>query len=372
MSPSTCCSRRKGPLAPERVVELVAQVCDGLTEAHGVGIVHRDLKPSNIILGKRRDGTELAKILDFGIARVGDTQKTGGSLTQLGIVVGTPAYLAPEQAAADSLDSRTDIYSLGCVAFELLTGQPPFKSDSVQKLMSMHLRDAPPSAAAIRRELATYPALSEVIQRAMSKDRTHRQQSAKELAQALRDSLRAKAIPGAFDDWGPPPAETPGAAMPAGATDSWPPSSATAAASHDWAEPPPAPAAVPAPSADSSWPPQPPIASPQPSVPEVSSFFAFDTGKFTAAAPASKPHSSGGGPKHRLETTIEALKLPLTAAFNQRVAGARNAIEPGTRKAVVLHVEVLRAPVESGQRAACARARPGDRPRARRHPRCAR
>src|SRR5204862_4426001 len=104
-------------------------VCDGLTEAHGMGIIHRDLKPPNIIVGKRRDGTPIAKILDFGIARPSDGQKVG-PLTQLGMVVGTPAYLAPEQALADPLDARSDVYALGCVTFELLTGRPPFVEET--------------------------------------------------------------------------------------------------------------------------------------------------------------------------------------------------------------------------------------------------
>jgi serine/threonine-protein kinase len=335
----------EGPLPPERAAELICQVCEGLNEAHGVGIVHRDLKPPNIIIGKRRDGAEIAKILDFGIAREADAhQKAGGALTQMGMVVGTPAYLAPEQALADPLDARTDIYALGCVLFELVTGRPPFVADSLQKIISMQLREAPASPASLRKDLS--PAMCEVILKALAKDRAHRFQNVKELALALRESVKRNApVPGAFDDW--PPADAP----PGPAADVWPPPAEVVTG-------------TPAPAADDVWPPPahtvPPPASVEPPPgavkPEVNSFFAFDTGRIPAAQ--MEPITAGPGATpaahaapHRLEVALNTLKVPLSTTLRQRLITQRAALEPGTRKLVMLHVEVLRAPAENGARA---------------------
>lgn len=331
--------QKEGPVAPERAVDLICQICEGLNEAHGVGIIHRDLKPPNIILGKRRDGTEVAKILDFGIARAADQQKLGGPLTQMGMVVGTPAYLAPEQALADALDARTDIYALGCVLFEILTGRPPFVADSLQKMISMHLREPPPSPASIRKDLS--PALSEVVLKCLAKDRTHRWQNVKELAVALKKSVERQNIPAAFDDW--PPADMANAAA---AGDTWPPPDVV----QGTPEPDPAPATKPA--AD-VWPPPEGTKTPPPVKAEVSSFFAFDTGKISAAtaqALVGKP-AAPQAPPHRLEVALDTLKVPLAPQLRGQLVARRSSLDAGSRKLVILHVEVLRAPVESGARA---------------------
>jgi serine/threonine-protein kinase len=180
-----------GPLTPERAVKILLDVCDGLAEAHALGVIHRDLKPANIMLAKRRDGTEVAKILDFGIARLSGAggQGEGQKLTQIGIVVGTPAYLAPEQATADTLDHRTDIYSLGCVAFELVTGQPPFIADELHKIVRMQVMTPPADPATIRAELAGFPALCLAILRCLEKDREIRFQTVRDFAKALATAL---------------------------------------------------------------------------------------------------------------------------------------------------------------------------------------
>jgi serine/threonine protein kinase len=148
---------RGGPLQPERAVELLVQICAGLEHAHAAGLVHRDIKPQNLLL--RRDG--VAKIADFGIART--LQAT--QLTEVGTVLGTAAYLAPEQAAGERVTAAADIYSLGAVAYELLSGRPPYQFDSLPDLV--HKQRKPPAPIpnvppqldrAIRRALAFEPA----------------------------------------------------------------------------------------------------------------------------------------------------------------------------------------------------------------------
>jgi len=221
---------KKGPLAPADAVEILAQVLDGLNEAHGLGVVHRDLKPPNIMLGHRRDGGERAKILDFGIARLADAlaPEQNNRLTQMGMVVGTPAYLAPEQALADGVDHRTDIYALGCVAFELLTGRPPFLGNDLRKVISQHLTSAPVDPATLRPELARFPALCAAVLKALAKERENRFQNVLEFREALHQSLQAggePAIPLAAlvpepsapwppPDWAPAPAPPPAPVAP--------------------------------------------------------------------------------------------------------------------------------------------------------------
>lgn len=215
----------KGPLPPTRAVALLAQVCEGVAEAHALGVIHRDLKPANLIIGRRRDGTELVKVLDFGIARLADkgerTEKQ--RLTQLGIVVGTPAYLAPEQALADDLDARTDVYALGCVAYELLTGRPPFVSDELARVISMQLTATPAPLESVNPALAQHPGLGAAVLKALAKERRHRFASVHDFAQALSRGLASAAeaspapSPPAEEAWPPaPPVAAP-------ATELWPP-----------------------------------------------------------------------------------------------------------------------------------------------------
>jgi serine/threonine-protein kinase len=148
---------REGPLAPDRAVDLILQVCAGLEHAHAAGLVHRDIKPQNLLV--RRDG--VVKIADFGIARTIDATQ----LTQVGTVLGTAAYLAPEQAAGERVTAAADIYSLGVVGYELLTGETPYRVDTLADLADRQstapptIENVPPRVdSALRRCLAVEPA----------------------------------------------------------------------------------------------------------------------------------------------------------------------------------------------------------------------
>jgi serine/threonine protein kinase len=174
---------KEGPLRDERAKNLFRQVSGALQYAHEKGIVHRDLKPSNVMITSR-DGIETAKILDFGIAKMIDAQ-TMQKLTKSGTVLGTPQYMAPEQCSAGAADARTDIYALGCMLHECLTGKPAFDGDSAVEIMMKHV-DA--EASQIR------SALGAVAQRAMAKDPADRFQSAAEFAEAM-DSNKLPAAP---------------------------------------------------------------------------------------------------------------------------------------------------------------------------------
>lgn len=180
----------RGPLDVKDAATLLAQVCEGLSEAHALGIIHRDLKPPNIMLGKRRDGRPIAKILDFGIARLAAAGQE--KLTATGAVIGTPSYLAPEQAQGGDIDARTDLYSLGCVAFELLTGRPPFQAESLARLILMHLQERPRPLSAFRPSLGDWPAVSDVVMKALEKDPRARFQTVNDFAEALTGAVQGR------------------------------------------------------------------------------------------------------------------------------------------------------------------------------------
>jgi serine/threonine-protein kinase len=174
---------REGQLAPERVVRLLRQLLAGLEAAHAAGIIHRDLKPENLWL----DGSGLAerlRLLDFGIAKW-TGPASGTEQTQAGLVVGTPEYLAPEQAVGGDVDHRADLYSVGVLTFVLLTGRHPFDTRDVRALLAAHAYRAVPSPSTLAPGLAAYPRLLEMVARATEKDREKRSRTARELLQVL-------------------------------------------------------------------------------------------------------------------------------------------------------------------------------------------
>ncbi|RVW07757.1 Stk1 family PASTA domain-containing Ser/Thr kinase [Prescottella agglutinans] len=169
--------RAEGPMAPRRAMEVIADVCAALDFSHRNGIVHRDMKPANIMINR----AGAVKVMDFGIARaMADGQST---MTQTAAVIGTAQYLSPEQARGDQVDARSDVYSLGCVLYELLTGEPPFKGDSPVAVAYQHVREDPKTPSLVNP--AVPRALDSVILKAMSKNPANRYQSAAEMRSDL-------------------------------------------------------------------------------------------------------------------------------------------------------------------------------------------
>jgi serine/threonine-protein kinase len=175
---------RHGPLPPGRAVYLLRQVCRGLREAHAVGLIHRDVKPGNVIVCERGRTADVVKLLDFGLVRsAADDLDDGGKLTGEQVVIGTPAYLSPEQACGRPVDARSDIYSLGATAYYLLTGKPPFEKGRAMEVIAAHIAEAPRPPSASRSEV---PAdLSVVVMKCLEKDPSKRYQDVWELEAAL-------------------------------------------------------------------------------------------------------------------------------------------------------------------------------------------
>ena len=188
---------REGPLPECDAIELALQVARALGFAHEQGLVHRDVKPQNVLLN---DGGQ-AKVTDFGIAR---SLEVSGNLTQSGTVMGTSDYIAPEQARGSKVDAQSDVYSLGTVLYELLTGEVPFQGDNFVAVAMQHINQPPPSVRERRPELS--PCVDEVVQRAMAKEPRDRFGSMDELCAALNPCLAeldgARGFGGCGDDRG--------------------------------------------------------------------------------------------------------------------------------------------------------------------------
>jgi len=184
---------KEGPLSLGRAVEIVRQVAGALDAAHGQGVIHRDLKSENIMLVSH-NGDEWAKVLDFGIAKI--LQPVGSAadaeITQANLVVGTPQYMSPEQCSqSGALDARSDVYSLGIIVHEMLTGKLPFTGESATVVMMKQVQDAPPSVLASQSQLPA--AVDQVIKRALAKQPIDRFQSAGELSAAFADAASKEA-----------------------------------------------------------------------------------------------------------------------------------------------------------------------------------
>ena len=263
----------RGALPPARAVGIALQACEALAAAHRLGVIHRDIKPANLILARTSDGTDCVKVLDFGIAKVkaGSPLRDGASLTQTGALVGTPTYMSPEQcqgAHGDKLTEASDLYSLGVVLYQMLTGSVPFKADTAVGMLMAHLQQSPPDPRVLSPNVP--PQLVKVVFRALEKDPAKRYASADEMRKALEDansalgkttigSLRAVKLEPAVAPPPPPPSQ-PATPLPVA-----PPPSIPAPAERIVA-PPPQPAPQPSPPPQSA--PQPVrVAAPSPAVP---------------------------------------------------------------------------------------------------------
>ena len=163
----------EGPMPPRRAIEIIADACQALNFSHQHGIIHRDVKPANIMIST----TNAVKVMDFGIARA--LADSGNSVTQTAAVIGTAQYLSPEQARGETVDARSDVYSLGCVLYEILTGEPPFTGDSPVAVAYQHVREdpVPPS----KRHEGISAELDAVVLKALAKNPDNRYQTAAEM-----------------------------------------------------------------------------------------------------------------------------------------------------------------------------------------------
>ncbi|MEW5742107.1 MAG: protein kinase [Myxococcota bacterium] len=185
------------PVPLERACTLMTQILSALEEAHAGGIIHRDLKPENVLVARLRDGSDLAKVVDFGIARVIDAEYREGHLTGTGLVCGTPGYMSPEQITGDTLDARADVYAAGVVLFELLTGKAPFAAPNLAELLRLHLTCDPPRPSRVT-SLPIPEAVDELLVRALAREKDARLPSAlefKRAVEALRPSTQTQQAP---------------------------------------------------------------------------------------------------------------------------------------------------------------------------------
>jgi len=187
--------KREGHLDATKAMVIGAQIADALDSSHEHGIIHRDLKPENIFLVARGGSKDFVKVLDFGLAKLTDTEEKVSHKTRAGSVMGTPYYMAPEQCEGKTeIDHRADIYSLGVLLFEMLTGKVPFGGDGYGEIIVKHITMPPPSVRSLVPELT--PELDLILFRALAKDRTQRFQTMAELRDALLDPNRyASAAP---------------------------------------------------------------------------------------------------------------------------------------------------------------------------------
>ncbi len=176
---------RHGPLAPALAIPHLMQLCRGLQHAHDAGVLHRDLKPENVMLVAESGGGERAVVMDFGLAKESLAGPEVSRLTQTGIVLGTPEFMSPEQIRGKPLDPRSDVFALGVLGFELLTGRLPFEGNTAQETMLAHLTGQP-----IRLRQAR-PGLPEPLERVMATAIAHKAESRYQSMRELESALEA-------------------------------------------------------------------------------------------------------------------------------------------------------------------------------------
>ncbi len=186
---------RAGPVPVAGALEIALQVCQALEAAHALGLIHRDIKPDNIFLVTRPDAAPVAKVLDFGIARLKEGSASQGisgtTLTGTGVVIGTPDYMSPEQAMGkhgEQLDGRSDLYSLGIVMYRMLTGDLPFKAETTVEMILHHIQTLPQPPQVLKPQLGIPSSVSAIVMKALEKDRERRFAAATAMAEAIREA----------------------------------------------------------------------------------------------------------------------------------------------------------------------------------------
>ena len=186
------------------VVRIVIAVCEGLSAAHAAGIVHRDLKPDNVMVQRTDAGGSMVRLLDFGLSKTLHAPPGSTNLTEQNMLLGTPDYMAPEQARGDDIDARCDVYSAGVLLYEMLAWAHPFARRSPLAVLTAHLTDPPPELSRRRSGALIPPALAAVAHHALAKKRSERYPDAAAMADALRIAVSS---PLDVDSVRPPPAE---------------------------------------------------------------------------------------------------------------------------------------------------------------------
>jgi eukaryotic-like serine/threonine-protein kinase len=182
--------RAQGPMPWSRVGRIIIQVCSSLAEAHQKGIVHRDIKPENVMLVRARDGTDIAKVLDFGLAKLREGEGLN-DVTSQGAIVGTPYFMAPEQIKGESVDARTDIYALGAMMYRALTGHYPFNGTTPMAVFTKHLTEAPVAPVNRAPELDIPMGINRLVLKALSKSAEARFQKVEDLQARLIEELKS-------------------------------------------------------------------------------------------------------------------------------------------------------------------------------------
>lgn len=175
-------AQARGPvMSSKRVIYIMRQVCKSLAEAHKAGIIHRDLKPDNIFLVDIEGERDFAKVLDFGVAKLKEFEGNEGTLTQAGMIFGTPKYMSPEQARSGDLDARSDVYALGVMLYEMITGRAPFVGENPLSILIAHVNEAPPAFLDVNPNVDVPPAFEAVVFKALAKNRDQRHANVEEL-----------------------------------------------------------------------------------------------------------------------------------------------------------------------------------------------
>jgi serine/threonine protein kinase len=183
--------RESGPLSLTRTIDIFVKALDGFGYAHRNGIIHRDIKPGNIFLCNDPSGELSVKILDFGILKLTDPGSDAQSMTATGEVFGSPFYMSPEQCMGEAVDARSDIYSIGCSLYEVLTGVVPFDGETPLDTVMLHIEEDPPTLS-FNSKRAFAPAIERVVARCLAKEPRKRYQNAKELALDLERIKQGK------------------------------------------------------------------------------------------------------------------------------------------------------------------------------------